>query len=75
MTKQQIISEAVDILEKLPQEKAEEIRNLLKQYLNKKDEDVFEAGFTKLVSDSASYDFLKNEPDIYGTDDLIERYR
>ena len=36
MTKQQIISETIGILEKLPQEKAEEVRNLLLKYYEKK---------------------------------------
>lgn len=75
MTKQQIITETVNILEKLPQEKAEEVRNLLLKYFEKKDEEIFEKGFEKLVEQSDSYNFLKDEPDLYTTNDLIERYK
>ncbi len=74
MTKQQIIIETVNILEKLPQEKAEEVRNLLLKYYEKKEEEIFEKGFEMLIQESNSYDFLKNEPDLYTLDDLIERY-
>ena len=74
MTKQQIISETIGILEKLPQEKAEEVRNLLLKYYEKKEEEIFEKGFEMLIQESNSYDFLKDEPDLYTLDDLIERY-
>jgi len=75
MTKQQIISETVDILEKIPIEKVEEIRNLIIDYYRKKDEEVFEKGFRKLVNDSKAYDFLNNEEDLYTVNDLIVRYK
>lgn len=75
MTKEQIINETIDILKKLPSEKAEEIRNILFNYYNSKDEELFEKGFKKLILESNSFDFLKNEPDIYKLDDLLKRYK
>ena len=74
MTKQQIISETVDILNKLPQEKAEEIRNLIVKYYERKDDEIFEKGFEKLINESESYAFLRNDDDLYTLDDLIKRY-
>ena len=62
MTKQQVIEETVEILEKLPQEKAEEVRNILLTYFENQEEEIFEKGFRKLVYNSGSYDFLKDEP-------------
>jgi len=73
MTKEQIINETVDILKKLPSEKAEEIRNILFNYYNSKDEELFEKGFQKLILESEAYEFLKSEPDLYKLDDLIKR--
>ena len=75
MTKQQIISETVDILNKLPLEKAEEIRNLIFEYYEKKDEEIFEKGFEKLINESESYSFLNDDEDLYTIDDLIKRYK
>ena len=75
MTKQQIISETLGILEKLPQDKAEEVRNILIKYYEDKDEEIFVKGFRKLTNESASFDFLKNEPELYTEDDLIKRYK
>ena len=49
MTKQQIIHETVDILRKLPKEKAEEVRNIILKYYLKKEEKIFEKGFDKLI--------------------------
>jgi len=75
MTKQQIISETVDLLEKLPQEKAEEVRDILVRYYENKDEEIFEKGFRKLIYESGSYDFLKEEKDEYTVNDLIKHYK
>lgn len=75
MTKQQIISDTIDILNRLPDNKAEEIRNMLINYFNEKNDEIFEKGFSKLISDSESYSFLKEEPDLYSEKDLIIRYQ
>lgn len=75
MTKQQIISETVDILNKLPIEKAEEIKILIEKYYEKNDEEIFEKGFEKLINESESYTFLKDDEVIYTEDDLIKRYK
>jgi len=75
MTKQQIISDTIEILNKLPDNKAEEIRNMLIKYFNDKNDEIFEKGFLKLVQDSESYSFLKDEPDLYSEKDLTVRYQ
>ncbi len=75
MTKQQIISDTIDILNRLPDNKAEEIRNMLINYFNEKNDEIFEKGFSKLISDSESYSFLNEEPDLYSEKDLIIRYQ
>lgn len=73
MTRQQIIEETVDILERIPLEKLEEIRNLLNEYYARREEEIFERGFKKLSSESHSYDFLEEEDEIYTVNDLIRR--
>ena len=75
MTKQQIISDTIEILNKLPDNKAEEIRNMLLKYFDEKNDEIFEKGFQKLVQDSDSYKFLNDEPDLYSEKDLIARYQ
>lgn len=75
MTKQQIISDTLDIINKLPDSKAEEIRNILVKYYNEKDDEIFDKGFKKLISSSETYSFLNNEPDLYTEKDLAVRYK
>ncbi len=75
MTKQQIISDTLDIMNKLPDSKAEEIRNILVNYYNEKDNEIFEKGFKQLISSSETYSFLNNEPDLYSEKDLAVRYK
>lgn len=75
MTKQQIISDTVEILNKLPDNKAEEIRNLLMEYFNENNDEIFEKGFLNLVQNSESYSFLSDEPDLYSENDLVVKYQ
>lgn len=74
MTREQIISDTLDVLKKLPEQKAEEIRNILVKYYNEKDEEIFEKGFDHLIASSYSYSFLNDEPDLYTENDLVARY-
>lgn len=74
MTREQIISDTLDVMKKLPEQKAEEIRNILVKYCNEKDEEIFEKGFDQLIASSESFSFLNDEPDLYNENDLVARY-
>lgn len=55
MTREQIISDTLDVMKKLPEQKAEEIRNILVKYYNEKDKEIFEKGFDQLIAGSDSF--------------------
>jgi len=74
MTREQIISDTLDVMKKLPEQKAEEIRNILVKYYNEKDKEIFEKGFDQLIAGSDSFSFLRDEPDLYNENDLVARY-
>ena len=74
MSKDEIINETLEILHKLPEQKANEVRLILTKYYEKMDEDIFERGFEKLVNESESYDFLNEEEEVYTVNDVIEKY-
>jgi uncharacterized protein YutE (UPF0331/DUF86 family) len=70
MTREQIISDTLDVMKKLPEQKAEEIRNILVKYYNEKDKEIFEKGFDQLIAGSDSFSFLNDEPDLYTENDI-----
>ena len=75
MTRQALINKTISALEKLPQEKVGEIVDYIDYVLKKYEEESLQKGIEKLVSNSKSFEFLAQEPDLYTVDDLKEKYR
>ena len=75
MTRETLIQQTLTILAKLPQDKASEIADFADYILKKYDDQVLQKGIEKLISDSKTFDFLKNEEDLYTLADLKERYK
>ncbi len=61
-------------LEKLPEDKIHEIADFADFVLKKHEEQIMQKGIDTLVSDSASFAFLREEEDLYDESDLKERY-
>ena len=74
MSKTELIEQTIDILNQMPEEKTIKICEFLIRHFEEQDERLFEEGFKKLVSESKSYDFLKDEPELYSVSDCIEVY-
>jgi len=74
MTHQEIIEKTINIISRLPQEKAEEISDFADFIIKKYEEKMLSLDIQKLVSDSAAFAFLETEEDIYSAGDLKERY-
>ncbi len=74
MTRQAIIDKTVQIINRLPQEKASEISDFADFVSTKYEEQQMTENIQKMVSDSQSFSFLKNEEDIYSLDELKEKY-
>ena len=75
MTKEKLIRKTLQTLSKLPQEKILEVNDFADYILEKYDREILQKGIEKIVSQSKSFDFLKDEEDIYSLDDLKEKFK
>jgi len=75
MTKSDLIQHTIDILEKLPDDRISYVTNYAEFILKKYEESLLQQGIEKLSSESHSFDFLKQEKDLYTVNDLKERYK
>ncbi|MEB2786579.1 hypothetical protein [Algoriphagus persicinus] len=75
MSKHELISKTVNILEQLPVEKIQEINEFADFILKKLDDKILQDGTNQLVKQGKPYDFLENEEEIYTVEDLKERYK
>ncbi|GEO02642.1 hypothetical protein AAE02nite_03060 [Adhaeribacter aerolatus] len=75
MTKQSLIERTIDNLAKLPEQKIKEVSDFTEFLLSKLDDQVITKGIQHLVADNKSFDFLKDEEDLYDEEDLKERYK
>ncbi|MEB2780692.1 hypothetical protein U3A58_09820 [Algoriphagus sp. C2-6-M1] len=75
MSKHELISKTVNILEQLPVEKIQEINEFADFILKKLDDKMLQDGTNQLVKQGKPYDFLENEEEIYTVEDLKERYK
>lgn len=75
MTRETLIKRTLEVLSKLPPERANEIADFADYILKKYDDEILQKGIEKLVIDSKSFDFLKTEEDLYTLSDLKERYK
>ena len=74
MTIQALIQHTASIISKLPQDKAEEISDFADFIMRRYEENLLSEGIQKINVDSPSFDFLKNDADIYNEADLKEVY-
>jgi PDZ domain-containing secreted protein len=74
MTKQAIIERTVEAINQLPVDKAEEISDFADFVRKRHEEQLLTEGVQGLIENSAAFDFLNNEEEIYSVDDLKEVY-
>jgi hypothetical protein len=75
MTRQVLINNTIDKIRQLPDMKIKEVNDFADFLLCKIDDKIIQEGIQKMISDSKSFAFLKDEEDLYSVDDLKERYR
>ena len=75
MTKELLIDKTVGYLKNLPDNKVEEVADFTEYLYQKQEEYILNKGIQKLTSESKSFEFLKEEDDLYTLNDLKERYR
>jgi hypothetical protein len=74
MTRESIIEKTVEVLSKLPAEKAEEVADFANFILKNHEEQMLQKGIEKLTVQSGTFDFLNDDEDIYSLDDIKEKY-
>jgi len=75
MNRQVLIDNTIDKIKQLPDMKLKEVNDFADFLLSKIDDKIIREGVQKLISDSKSFQYLKDEEDLYSVDDLKERYR
>lgn len=75
MTKEEAINNTMVILDKLPLEKIQEVKDFADFILNTLEEQTLNLGIQKLVEEGKPYEFLKEEEDLYTVEDLKVRYK
>ncbi|TSJ42947.1 hypothetical protein FO440_01790 [Mucilaginibacter corticis] len=73
MTKQAIIEHTIEVINQLPEDKAVEIADFADFLIRQQDELSFNKDVQGLAS-GQSFDFLKEEEDLYAVSDLKEVY-
>ncbi|MCO5263937.1 MAG: hypothetical protein M9901_13765 [Lentimicrobium sp.] len=75
MARETLIKKTLRTLSKLPPEKVKEVSDFADYILQKHDEEILQKGMVKLVTDSETFYFLKDEEDLYTVEDLKEKYQ
>lgn len=75
MNRNILIKKTMEKIHQLPDVKIQEINDFAEFLLSKIDDQILLEGIQKLTSDSKSYEYLKNEEDLYSVNDLKEKYK
>ena len=75
MNRIQLIDETLQKLNKLPDEKIQEINNYAELLLNKIDDQILIEGIAVLAAKSKTFEFLSEEEELYTVNDVIEKYK
>ena len=74
MTRQAIIERTVNVINQLPDEKAQEISDFAEFIIKRYEEVQLTVGIQKLSGQGSTFNFLNEEEDIYSIADLKEVY-
>jgi hypothetical protein len=75
MEKDVLIKKAIKNIQRLPATKVKEVNDFAEFLLNKIDDQLITEGIKKISASSKSFDFLKDEPELYSVKDLKVKYK
>ena len=75
MTREAIIQKTVEVLQALPDEKIEEVSDFADYILKKYDDRLLQQEMQALIEQSDTFNFVKEEQELYTVKDLKERYK
>ncbi len=74
MTRQAIIEHTIQVINQLPQEKAIEIYDFADFLIKKYEEQLLSENIHNMIEKGGSFEFLKDDEDLYSLSDLKEKY-
>ena len=74
MNKKGLINKTIEALEKLPEDKVNEVATFADFVLKRYEAQTLQRGIETIVSQSDSFAFLHEEEDLYDESDLKEKY-
>ena len=75
MNRETLIKQTIKKLNQLPESKIKEVNDFTDFLLSKIDDIILQEGIQKLTSDSKSFEYLKDDEDLYSVNDLKEKYK
>ena len=75
MDRQVLINNVLKKINQLPDIKIKEVDDFADFILSKIDDKIIQEGILKLAAESKSFDFLKDEEDLYTVNDIKETYK
>lgn len=75
MNRKVLIDNVISKINLLPDFKIRELNDFADLLLSKIDDKITLEGIQKLTSDSKTFDFLKDEENLYSVNDLKEKYK
>jgi hypothetical protein len=74
MNRQHLLANTIAKIRQLPDNRLNQINDFIDFLLSKMDDKLISENLQKLSSKSKSFDFLKDEEDLYDVSDLKEKY-
>lgn len=74
MERKVLIDNIINKIKQLPDIKIKEVNDFADFLLSKIDDKIIQEGIQKMVSVSKSFEYLKDEEDLYTVNDLKEKY-
>jgi hypothetical protein len=74
MSRKELLENTIKYLKELPNEKISEVHDFVEYLYQKHEEYILKTGIQKLETESGSFQFLKNEEELYTVNDIKEKY-
>ena len=75
MNRKVLIDNTINKISQLPETKIQEVNDFAVFLLSKTEAKILQEGIQRMVAESKSFDYLKDEEDLYTLQDLKERYK
>ena len=74
MEREILIKKTIGVIEQLPMARLQEVNDFVEFIIHKTDDILITEGLKQLASSSQTFDFLKDEPELYTINDLKVKF-